>query len=271
MNLSILFGIKPTGLPHLGHYKCLKEKEISKIGILLADLHALTTKTPAEVDFFMTEIVKFLLAIGLPKENIIIQSKVRGLHSLFIDLLSRTPNSRLRRAHLAQTKKDINGLEYVYPVLMAADLIRLNFFQEVLLGRDQQQHYELASFLARKVGAKLSLPHFTDTIQGTDQRKMSKSYNNVINFSENSLNSILKIKTMSVAKVDVTHLNNTVTSFLRLFEHEDEIRKRYIAGTSFYEEKLRLYDFVDGVYRKLKTLELSNIIWKEIEGNTYLI
>ncbi len=82
----------------------------------------------------------------------------------------------------------VNAGLYTYPVLMAADI--LLFGSDVVpVGQDQKQHVEIARDLAeavnRQLGSVFRVPEpliqdDVKTIPGTDGRKMSKSYDNVI-------------------------------------------------------------------------------------------
>ena len=106
----------------------------------------------------------------------------------------------LNRAHAYKSAKDANeragrppdhgvsaGL-YTYPVLMAADILVVGATL-VPVGRDQAQHLEIARELSvafnQQFGPVLRIPSAVidpdaATIVGTDGRKMSKSYDNVI-------------------------------------------------------------------------------------------
>jgi tryptophanyl-tRNA synthetase len=77
---------------------------------------------------------------------------------------------------------------YMYPVLMAADILIFNA-NEVPVGRDQIQHIEMARDIGQRFnhlyGGDYLLPEAkieenVATLPGTDGRKMSKSYDNTI-------------------------------------------------------------------------------------------
>jgi len=101
----------------------------------------------------------------------------------------------LMRAHAykdAEAKnKEINVGLFDYPMLMAADIL-IQDADVVPVGQDQKQHVEYARDTAEKfnrifadkkevfkVPEPLILKH-VETVPGTDGRKMSKSYGNVI-------------------------------------------------------------------------------------------
>ena len=77
---------------------------------------------------------------------------------------------------------------FSYPVLMAADILMFNA-EKIPVGRDQIQHVEMARDIAQRFNHNFtdvfSLPEAvvdedSAVLQGTDGRKMSKSYNNTI-------------------------------------------------------------------------------------------
>ncbi len=106
----------------------------------------------------------------------------------------------LNRAHAYKAALDKNAASgadpdegvtaglFMYPVLMAADILLFNANQ-VPVGRDQVQHIEMARDIAASFnhhyGAHFTLPEAVvdsqvATLPGLDGRKMSKSYDNTI-------------------------------------------------------------------------------------------
>ena len=94
--------------------------------------------------------------------------------------------------NLAENKPADDGVNmglYTYPTLMAADILAMDT-DIVPVGKDQIQHVEIARDIAGAVNAYydkelLKLPEYVTAdnvavLPGTDGRKMSKSYNNVI-------------------------------------------------------------------------------------------
>jgi tryptophanyl-tRNA synthetase len=88
----------------------------------------------------------------------------------------------------ADVDADVSMGVYSYPVLMAADIIA--FSSDIVpVGRDQTQHVEMARDIAQKFnhayGPVLTVPAVAvqkevATIIGSDGRKMSKSYGNIV-------------------------------------------------------------------------------------------
>ena len=83
---------------------------------------------------------------------------------------------------------DVTAGLFMYPVLMAADILMFNA-HKVPVGRDQVQHIEMARDMAQRFnhlyGEHFVLPEAVidddvATLPGLDGRKMSKSYDNTI-------------------------------------------------------------------------------------------
>lgn len=199
----LLSGIKPTGDLHIGNYfgAMRQQVELFRSGkyrcfIFVADYHALNTIQDAqEMQRRTRELVMAYLAVGLdPKEVVLFkQSEVPAHTELawIFDTMITVPY--LMRAHAfkdAEAKgKEISAGVFNYPMLMAADIL-LYDAAVVPVGQDQKQHVEIARDTAGKFNRifktelfKLPEPYIMPdvaVVPGTDGRKMSKSYNNVI-------------------------------------------------------------------------------------------
>jgi tryptophanyl-tRNA synthetase len=199
----LVSGMKPTGDLHIGNYFGAMRQfvELTKGGkyqpfIFVADYHALNSIQDAEEMRKRTrEVVMAYLAIGLdPKEIIFFkQSDIPAHTELCWIFDSITTMPYLMRAHAfkdAEVKnKEINVGTFNYPMLMAADIL-LYDADIVPVGADQKQHIEYTRDTAEKFNRifktdifKLPEAHILQNVAvvpGTDGRKMSKSYGNVI-------------------------------------------------------------------------------------------
>jgi tryptophanyl-tRNA synthetase len=135
-----------------------------------------------------------------------------------------TSKGMLNRAHAYKAAVDRNveaqedadagvtaGL-YMYPVLMAADILAFNA-NKVPVGRDQIQHIEMARDIAQRFNHTFGREFFVmpealieeqvATLPGLDGRKMSKSYDNTVPLFEGGAkgmrDAIMKIVTDSRA------------------------------------------------------------------------
>jgi tryptophanyl-tRNA synthetase len=204
----IISGIKPTGTPHLGNYLGMIRPALDlavhhDAHYFVADYHALNLgPDPSELRRRTHEVAATFLALGLDPARTALyrQSDVPEICALATILGAVTPKGLLNRAHAYKAAVDGNraagrsddagvnmGL-FSYPLLMAADVLGPRA-EMVPVGSDQSQHLEIARDIAAAVNARhpglLTVPDAvvddrTMTVVGTDGRKMSKSYGNVI-------------------------------------------------------------------------------------------
>ncbi len=200
----ILSGIQPSGNPHLGNYLGAMKSHIEMQAehtcvYMIADLHALTTtRNPDELRRYTKELVIDYLALGLnPEKTILFKQSAVPEHAELTWIFSCICHmGLLERAHAwkdakAKGSKDPTVGLFTYPVLQATDIL-LYSPDLVPVGKDQKQHIEICRDLAIKFntiyGETFKLPEAAikedvATVPGTDgERKMSKSYGNVINF-----------------------------------------------------------------------------------------
>jgi tryptophanyl-tRNA synthetase len=164
--MRIFSGIRPTGNIHIGNYlgavkQWIELQEKNECVFCIVDMHAVTTPfDPKEMKKNILEIASIYLAAGVnPDKSIIfVQSDVREHTELAWLLGTITPMGELSRMtqfkeKSKQHKDYINAGLFNYPVLMAADIM-LYKTQAVPVGKDQEQHVELARTIARKFNQK---------------------------------------------------------------------------------------------------------------------
>lgn len=206
----VLTGITTSGTPHLGNYvgairPTVRASRLAQVEsfYFLADYHALIkVGEPARVQRSTLEIAATWLACGLDSERVTFyrQSDIPEIPELTWFLTCVTGKGVLNRAHAYKASVDKNNAAnvdpdagvtaglFMYPVLMAADILMFNAHQ-VPVGRDQIQHIEMARDIAASFnhlyGEHFTLPEAAieenvATLPGLDGRKMSKSYDNTI-------------------------------------------------------------------------------------------
>lgn len=216
----VLSGMQPSGLMHLGNYlgamenwKALQEQY--DCYFFVADWHALSTNyaDTSRIREFVREMLTDWLAAGIDaaRSTVFIQSHVPEHAILHLLLSMMTPISWLERNPTYKEKqeqikeKDLGTYGFLgYPVLQAADIL-LYKPDFVPVGKDQLPHLELTRELARRFNdiyktrvfpePKEHLTKFPKVL-GTDGRKMSKSYHNTINLSDQEPVVRQKLKTM---------------------------------------------------------------------------
>jgi tryptophanyl-tRNA synthetase len=207
----ILTGITTSGTPHLGNYvgairPALASARAADVEsfYFLADLHSLIkAQDAAKTQRSTLEIAASWLACGLDVEKnwFYRQSDIPEIPELTWFLTCVAGKGILNRAHAYKAAVDKNRAEgedddagvnaglFMYPVLMAADILIFNA-HKVPVGRDQIQHIEMARDFGQRFNHVYGQDYFVlpealideqvATLPGLDGRKMSKSYDNTI-------------------------------------------------------------------------------------------
>ncbi|WP_036222141.1 tryptophan--tRNA ligase [Mesoaciditoga lauensis] len=207
--MRIVSGMRPTGKLHVGNllgalenWVNLQEKGMESF-FFVADWHMLTTgyEDVSNLAENTETLVREFLACGIdPKKSVIfVQSNVKEHAELQLLLSMIVPLGRLERIptykeQLKELKeRNIYTLGFLaYPVLQAADILVYNA-DGVPVGEDQAFHLEITREIAHKFNSLYSrvfkepktLLSKVPKLLGTDGRKMSKSYGNVINIDTN--------------------------------------------------------------------------------------
>lgn len=223
----------------------------------VVNYHALTSvSNKALLQKLTLDVAMDYLAIGLDpkKTTIFLQSDVPEVTELTWIFNTITTVPYLSRAHAfkdAEAKnKEVNVGLFDYPVLMAADIL-IYGTDVVAVGLDQKQHIEIARDTAEKFnrifGETFKLPEpmileEVKTIIGTDGRKMSKSYGNVIGLfasDEEIKKAVMSIPTDSKGieePKDPATCNVFAFHELLKAENLEDVRTRYLAGGIGYKE-----------------------------------
>ena len=274
----ILTGITPSGYPHLGNYigaikpslELLDEK--CESFLFIADLHAvIKVSDPKKLEELSNAIAMAWLASGLDpnKTNFYRQSDVPEITELAWLLSCIAEKGLLNRAHAYKAAVDQNnesgkkemdegislGL-FSYPLLMASDILTPNA-THVPVGKDQQQHLEITRDIAEKFNNKygnfFNVPEAViqdeKTVLGTDGRKMSKSYNNIIPLlsTEKELRkSVMKIVTNSQEPGEKKEWrDNTLFSIYSSFageEKQKEMKNLFEDGIGWGDAKQIVFE-----------------------------
>lgn len=276
----ILTGIQSSGRPHLGNLlgAIIPAIELSKKPgndsfFFIADLHSLTTIKDAETRKQNTQAVAAAwLAFGFDVEKNCLyrQSMIPEVTELTWYLNCFTPFPMLANAHSFKDKSDrlsdVNAGLFIYPVLMAADII-LYDSNIVPVGKDQRQHLEIcrdiASAFNKIYGETFVIPEAkieesVMTIPGTDGQKMSKSIGNIIDIFLPDKELLKAIKTIVTDSIPLEQPKNpdtdNVFALYKLIATQEEtaaLRSQYLAGNFGYgHAKQALYDLIVVKYKK---------------------
>ena len=280
--VRFLTGITPSGTPHLGNYVgsirpsvlASKRADVESF-YFLADYHALIKiDEPARIQRSTLEIAASWLAAGLDPERVTFyrQSDIPEIPELTWLLTCVTGKGALNRAHAykaqvdknlaagVDTDADVSAGLFMYPVLMAADILMFNA-HHVPVGRDQVQHIEIARDIAssfnHRYGDNFTLPEAAieesvATLPGLDGRKMSKSYDNTIPMfaSAKQLKKLIAgIVTDSRAPGEPKEVEGSALyQIYQAFASEPEsaaLRQSYAHGISWADAKQVLFERVD--------------------------
>ena len=285
----VLTGITTSGTPHLGNYVGAIRPAIAASrapGVesfyFLADYHALVkVQQPARVQRSTLEIAAAWLACGLEPDKVRFyrQSDIPETTELTWLLTCVAGKGLLNRAHAYKAAVDRNreggedddagitaGL-FMYPVLMAADILLFNA-HKVPVGRDQVQHIEMARDFAQRFnhlyGNHFTLPEAVveeqvATLPGLDGRKMSKSYDNTIPLfapREQLKKLIFSIVTDSRAPGEAKETEGS--ALFQLYqafasvEETQALRAAYADGIGWGDAKQRLFERIDAEVAPLR-------------------
>ncbi len=209
----LLSGMQPTGDSglHLGNLEgalrqWVRLQDEYDMFCCIVDWHALTTMYDRtdEIGPRVRIVAAEYIAAGLDPEkcSIFVQSHVKEHAELHLLLSMVTPLGWLERVPTYKEKRDNLGLneESVsygllgYPVLMASDILVYRA-QAVPIGKDQIPHLELTREIGRRFNRlygevfpepQAHVNEVTAVVPGIDGRKMSKSYGNTINLSDDA-------------------------------------------------------------------------------------
>ena len=292
----ILTGITPSGYPHLGNYigaikpsLDLLDKKCESF-LFIADLHAvIKVSEPTKLEELSNAIAMAWLASGLDPNttNFYRQSDVPEITELAWLLSCITEKGLLNRAHAYKAAVDQNnergkkemdegislGL-FSYPLLMASDILTPNA-THVPVGKDQQQHLEITRDIAEKFNNKygkyFNVPEAViqneKTVLGTDGRKMSKSYNNIIPLlsAEKELRkSVMKIVTNSQEPGEKKEWKgNTLFAIYSSFasvEKQENMKNLFEDGIGWGEAKQKVFEDLNLVLLPIseKFMDLNN-------------
>jgi len=261
--LRVVSGMRPTGRLHLGHlvgalrnWAALQDQY--DCFYFVADWHALTSEYADTAGIAANAIDNAAdwIAAGVDPERstLFIQSLVPEHAELYLLLqmvvpipwLERVPTYKEQRDQLSE--KDLSTVGFLgYPLLQTAD-VALYDGRFVPVGEDQVAHLELSREAVRRFhqfyGEVLVEPQPLLTsmprLPGLDNRKMSKSYGNTIDLTDDDETVTKKVRQMYTdpkrvrADIPGTVEGNPVFMYHDVFNPDvaevDDLKARYRAG-----------------------------------------
>ena len=266
----ILTGVQSTGTPHLGNLlgaiipaiEMANDPENESF-LFIADMHSLTQikdgKTLKE-NTYSTAAAWLAFGLDVNKTVFYRQSDIPETTELTWYLNCFYPYQRLTLAHSFKDKsdrlEDVNAGLFVYPMLMAADIL-LYDAEIVPVGKDQLQHLEMTRDVAARfnhqVGETFVLPtakvqEGTMYVPGTNGGKMSKSQGNIIDIfltDKKLRKQVMKIQTDSTPMEDPKNPDTcNLFALYKLIATETqiaELRANYKGGNYGYGHAKQAY------------------------------
>ena len=278
--------MRPTGKLHLGHLvgalrKWTELQDQYECFYFVADWHALTSEyaNTEQLTSYAYDNVTDWIAAGVDPERstLFIQSLVPEHAELYLLLsmvvptpwLERVPTYKEQIEQLAE--KDLSTIGFLgYPLLQGADVI-IYGAQYVPVGDDQVPHLELTREVVRRfhgffgelfVEPQPLLTRFP-RLPGLDNRKMSKSYSNTIDLSDDEATVRKKVMKMYTdpkrirADIPGTVEGNPVFLYHDAFNPDtaevDDLKARYRLGqVGDVEVKEKLARALTGVLEPMR-------------------
>jgi tryptophanyl-tRNA synthetase len=171
---TIVSGIRPTGLIHLGNYfgairNFVKLQHEQNCYFFIADYHSLTTHPKAsDLSQNVKEVLATYVACGVDPEKcaLYVQSDLPQIPELYLILNMISYVGELERCttykdKAAKQQSNINAGLLTYPVLMAADVI-IHKATKVPVGKDQEQHLEMARDFVNRFNHLYNVEYFPE-------------------------------------------------------------------------------------------------------------
>ena len=243
MSKKIFSGVQPTGNLHLGNYLGaiknfvqLQNDKKNECIYCVVDLHSITTKQdPKILKKNIRETTAAFIASGIdPEKSIIFNQSAVSSHAegaWILGCVSRmgwlSRMTQFKEKAGKDKEKASVGL-YVYPVLMAADIL-LYDATHVPVGEDQKQHLELCRDIAQKFNNDFNSPNFLKVPEPLIQKDFAR-----IMSLKNGLNKMSKSDPSDFSRINLTDdkdliinkIKKAKTDALPMPSKKDDLDKR---------------------------------------------
>ena len=273
MSKKIFSGVQPTGNLHIGNYigainnfVNFQNQENTTCIYCVVDLHAITVRqNPAELKNNVRETIAAFVASGLDyNKSIIFQQSMVPAHSEGAWILGCSARmgwlnrmTQFKEKAGKDKEKASVGL-YVYPVLMASDIL-LYDTTHVPVGEDQKQHLELTRDIAQKFNQDFNSPSFFRLPEPMIQKNFSR-----IMSLKDGLKKMSKSDPSEMSRINLNDSKDTIvnkikkakTDTLPLPGNEKELENRPEAKNLI------------GIYSSLSNQNVSKTL-KEFSGKNF--
>jgi len=273
MNKKIFSGVQPTGNLHLGNYLGaiknfvqLQNDKKNECIYCVVDLHSITTKQDSKIlKKNIRETTAAFIASGLdPEKSIIFNQSAVSAHAEGAWILSCVSRmgwlSRMTqfKEKAGKDKEKASVGLYVYPVLMAADIL-LYDATHVPVGEDQKQHLELCRDIAQKFNNDFNSSNFLKVPEPLIQKDFARIMslkNGLKKMSKSDPSDFSRINLTDDKDLIINKIKKAKTDALPMPNKKDNLEKR--------PEVLNLL----GIYSSLSNQSLDKIKTK-FEGKNF--
>ena len=273
MSKKIFSGVQPTGNLHLGNYlgaiknfvDLQKNKDNTCI-YCVVDLHAITVKQdPKILKKNIRETTASFLASGLnPNKSIIFNQSMVPTHAEGSWLLSCVARmgwlNRMTqfKEKAGQDKEKASVGLYIYPVLMAADIL-LYDATHVPVGEDQKQHLELTRDIAQKFNKDFNCNDFFKIPEPLIQKDFSR-----IMSLRDGTKKMSKSDPSDQSRINITDTKDQIVNKIRKAKTDSEPLPQNISELKDRPELKNLFNIFSCIQNK----ELNESI-EEFSGKNF--
>jgi len=273
MNKKIFSGVQPTGNLHLGNYLGaiknfvqLQNDKKNECIYCVVDLHSITVKQDSKIlKQNIRETTAAFIASGLdPKKSIIFNQSSVPAHAegaWILGCISRmgwlSRMTQFKEKAGKDKEKASVGL-YVYPVLMAADIL-LYDASHVPVGEDQKQHLELCRDIAQKFNHDYQAPNFLKVPEPLIQKEFARIMSlkdGSKKMSKSDLSDFSRINLSDSKELIISKIKKAKTDTLPMPNINDDLKNR--------PEVLNML----GMYSSLSNKNLDKVK-SEFEGKNF--
>ena len=224
MSKKIFSGVQPTGNLHIGNYigainnfVNFQNQENTTCIYCVVDLHAISVRqNPAELKNNVRETIAAFVASGLDyNKSIIFQQSMVPAHSEGAWILGCSARmgwlnrmTQFKEKAGKDKEKASIGL-YVYPVLMASDIL-LYDTTHVPVGEDQKQHLELTRDIAQKFNQDFNSPSFFKLPEPMIQKNFSR-----IMSLKDGVKKMSKSDTSEMSRINLNDSKDTIVNKIK--------------------------------------------------------
>jgi len=273
MSKKIFSGVQPTGNLHLGNYIGaiknfveLQNQKNNECVFCVVDLHAITVKqNPKILKNNIRETTAAFLASGIdPKKSIIFNQSLVSAHSEGAWILGCV--ARMGWLNRMTQFKEKAGRDkgkasvglYIYPVLMAADIL-LYDATHVPVGEDQKQHLELSRDIAQKFNLDYEVPNFLKIPEPLIQKKFSR-----IMSLKDGTKKMSKSDPSDLSRINMTDTKDQIVNKIKKAKTDPDL----LPSTDKDFQKRPELENLLGIYSSMKSQSLLESI-NEFSGKNF--